>query len=68
MLTIEVNGEKRKVQKESTVADLLEDIGIVGRRVAVERNRDIVPRDRYESTMVRNGDVYEVVEFVGGGF
>jgi len=68
MLTIEVNGEKRKVQKECTVADLLEDIGIVGRRVAVERNRDIVSRDRYESTMVRNGDVYEVVEFVGGGF
>ena len=67
MLTIEVNGEKRKVQKEVTVADLLADIGSVGRRVAVERNRNIVSRDQYESTLVQDGDVYEIVEFVGGG-
>ena len=67
MLTIEVNGEKRKVQKEATVADLLADTGIVGRRVAVERNRNIVSRDQYESTPVQDGDVYEIVEFVGGG-
>jgi len=68
MLSIEVNGEKRQIQKEATVADLLADIGIGGRRVAVERNRDILARDRYESTLIQEGDVYEIVEFVGGGF
>ncbi len=67
MPTIEVNGEKRKVPKQATIADLLADIGIGGRRVAVERNRDIVARDSYASTLVQDGDVFEIVEFVGGG-
>jgi sulfur carrier protein len=65
MLTVEVNGEKRQIQELSTVADLLVDIGIVGRRVTVERNREEVPTNSYDNTVVENGDVYEIFEHIG---
>ncbi|MBN2290053.1 MAG: sulfur carrier protein ThiS [Candidatus Glassbacteria bacterium] len=66
-MTVTVNGEKRQLVEGSTVADLLADIGIRGRRLAVERNRETVSRDSYRSTPVRDGDVYEVVVLIGGG-
>lgn len=67
MLTIEINGEKRQVQPELTVAGLLEQFGITGRRMAVERNREIVPRAAWGNVQVADGDKYEVIELVGGG-
>lgn len=68
MITITVNSEKRQVQKEAAVSDLLAGLGIVaGRRVAVERNREIVKRDTWDSTIIHENDVFEIIEFVGGG-
>jgi len=68
MITITVNGEKRQVQKDATVSDLLAELGITaGRRVAVERNRGIVKRETWDTTAIQHGDVFEIIEFVGGG-
>ncbi len=67
MLTIEINGEKRQVEPGLTVAELLEQVGVTGRRVAVERNREIVPRAAWDSTELAAGDSFEIIELVGGG-
>ena len=64
---IRLNGEDQSVAEGVSVSDLLTELGLGGRRVAVELNRDILPRDRYPTTMLAAGDVVEVVQFVGGG-
>jgi thiamine biosynthesis protein ThiS len=66
-LSIIVNGEERRVPEGATVSDLLHELGIATPRVAVERNRDIVPKARYPETRLAAGDELEVVELVGGG-
>ena len=66
-LSITVNGEERRVPEGATVSDLLHELGIATPRVAVERNRDIVPKARYPETRLAAGDELEVVELVGGG-
>ena len=68
MITVTVNGEKRQVEKKVSVTDLLTDLGLLSRRVAVERNREIVKSQSYGSTVIQDGDVFEIIEFVGGGF
>ena len=64
---IVVNGETRNVAPGQTVADLVVALGLGERRVAVERNREVVPRARHASTPLAAGDRLEVVTFVGGG-
>lgn len=64
---ITVNGEERKAEPDTTVAQLLERLEIVGGRIAVERNLEIVPRSSFESLCLREGDRLEIVHFVGGG-
>lgn len=64
---IRLNGEARDVADSVSLAGLLEVLGVAKRRVAVELNRDIVPRERYATTRLAPGDVVEVVQFVGGG-
>jgi sulfur carrier protein len=64
---IRVNGEDRELPEGTTVAALLRELGIGTPRVAVERNREIVPKADYASTPILSGDILEVVEFVGGG-
>jgi sulfur carrier protein len=66
-MRIEVNGEAREVEAGSTVADLLVALGLGGGLVAVERNRDIVPRAQHAVATLFEGDKLEVVHFVGGG-
>ena len=66
-MTIRVNGEPREVPEGSSIASLIEGLGLVGRRVAVERNRDIVSRERFLATALAAGDTTELVQFVGGG-
>jgi sulfur carrier protein len=51
----------------TTVAGLLAELGLAGRPVAVERNREIVPRARHPETELADGDRLELVTFVGGG-
>ena len=66
-LRVTVNGEAIALASGASVADLLERLKILSPRVAVERNREIVPRADYRATALSEGDVLEVVELVGGG-
>jgi thiamine biosynthesis protein ThiS len=62
-----VNGEARTVAAGTTVADLLQRLGILREFAAVERNRAIVRRADHAAAVLQDGDCVEVVEFVGGG-
>jgi sulfur carrier protein len=66
-MTITVNGESREVPDGLAVGDLLTHLALPPGRVAIERNREILPRDRWATTQVAPGDSYEIVQFVGGG-
>ena len=66
-MTIQLNGDLCELPEPLTVAALLVHLGIDGRRVAVEHNEVVVKRAQYETVVVRDGDVVEVVNFVGGG-
>jgi sulfur carrier protein len=62
-----INGETRTVPHGTTVAALVAELGFGDRRVAVERNREVVPRAQHGTTVLAAGDRLEVVTFVGGG-
>ena len=66
-IAITVNGEAREVPAPATMADLLARIGLDTRKVAVERNLEIVPRSAYAETALAEGDALEIVHFIGGG-
>jgi sulfur carrier protein len=66
-MTIVVNGETRTVAPGTTVAALIGELGFGDRRVAIECNREVVPRARHATTVLVEGDRLEVVTFVGGG-
>jgi sulfur carrier protein len=66
-IEIMVNGTARRVRAGFTVAELIAELGLAGRRVAVERNRDVVPRARHGEVTLEPGDRLELVAFVGGG-
>jgi sulfur carrier protein len=66
-MTITVNGERREVPDGMTVAALLVHLGLTVGRVAVERNRDVLPRTQWNETRVEANDSYEIVQLVGGG-
>jgi sulfur carrier protein len=65
--TISVNGQTRAAQPGTTVIDLLRELGLDGGRVAIERNLEILPRQKWTDTPIQPGDRYEIVHFVGGG-
>ncbi len=67
MITIHLNGEPKKIPEGMSLAALLESLKLAADRVAVERNLEIVPRDRWPKTPLESGDRLEVVHFVGGG-
>lgn len=64
---IRVNGDVRAFPAGTSVRDLLAILEVSTPRVAVERNREILPKASYDSTSLEEGDELEVVEFVGGG-
>ncbi|HEV2490805.1 MAG TPA: sulfur carrier protein ThiS [Candidatus Acidoferrales bacterium] len=66
-MKVTVNGEAREVPVGLKVDSLLTHLGIAAERVAIERNLDILPRDRWPETPVAPGDSFEIVHFVGGG-
>ena len=66
-LQITLNGDAHDVAGPLTVADLLAQLEIDSRRVAVEHNLIVLKRETFASTMVREGDAVEIVNFVGGG-
>jgi sulfur carrier protein len=68
MLSITVNGRPRTLSlPSSTLADLVRHLDIDGKRIAVEKNGEIVPKSRYAETLVASGDRIEIVGAVGGG-
>lgn len=66
-MNVVINGEPRQLEGLATVADLVRFLGYEGKRIAIERNGDIVPRSAYEETGLADGDEFEVVVAVGGG-
>jgi thiamine biosynthesis protein ThiS len=66
-LTLTLNGEARKFAGALSVAGLVDALGLDMRKVAVELNREIVPRSTYAAVALRDGDVLEIVHFIGGG-
>jgi thiamine biosynthesis protein ThiS len=66
-MRVKINGEDREVDDGLTLTALLEALQIRTGRVVVERNREIVPRDSYNATLIDDGDTLEIVHFVGGG-
>ena len=66
-MQITVNGEPHDVPDGITVRGLVENLGLTDGPVAVERNREVVPRADHPSTALGVGDVIEIVRFVGGG-
>lgn len=67
MIQITVNGSTRALADSLDVAALLATLQLTGKKVAVERNGEIVPRSAHGSTLVRDGDKLEIVVAVGGG-
>ena len=65
-MNITTNGEAASIDPIS-VQDYLVSLGIDPRRVAVELNRDILPKVQYQATLLKEGDALEIVHFVGGG-
>jgi len=64
---IRVNGEERELAPGTTVGQVVDTVVADRARIAVERNREIVPRARYDEAALRDGDVIEIVTLVGGG-
>jgi thiamine biosynthesis protein ThiS len=62
-----VNGEEKSLEAVTDIAALVAALGLDGRKVAVERNLQIVPRSTYGSTPLADGDRIEIVHFIGGG-
>jgi sulfur carrier protein len=66
-VTLTLNGEARAFDGPMTIAGLLASLGLETRKVAVERNAEIVPRSIYAETWLQSGDALEIVHFIGGG-
>ena len=67
LMEIYLNGEPKSLAQAISIAQLLEDLGFLGKRIAVERNGDIVPKSSHADVMLCEGDRLEVVVAVGGG-
>jgi thiamine biosynthesis protein ThiS len=67
VITIFVNGAERQLPQSISISDLIEDMGMTGKRVALERNGEIVPRSTFAIQQLAEGDKLEIVVAVGGG-
>ena len=67
MVRLTINGEARTVQGALDIAGLIAALELDSRKVAVERNLEIVPRSAYGATRIEDGDRIEIVHFIGGG-
>ena len=66
-MNLTINGENRILAPAETLGALVEQLGMKSDRVAIELNREIVPREHWSQTPVKDGDRLEIVHFVGGG-
>jgi sulfur carrier protein len=67
MITVTVNGEARQFEAALRFEQLVERLGLAGKRIAVERNGEIVPRSQFSTRELTDGDRLEIVVAVGGG-
>lgn len=67
MLEITINGEQRQFSEPLSVAGLTDQLGLTGKRIAVEKNGEIVPKSQHAATQLASGDQLEIVVAVGGG-
>lgn len=66
-MQIRVNGELREIRDGITVADLLGELELTGKRIAVELNGEIAPRSQHASRQLQANDMVEIVQAIGGG-
>ena len=66
-MRVTLNGEAKELADGITVGDLIVGLELTKRRLAVEINRELVPRDAFAERMLNEGDVIEIVHFIGGG-
>jgi sulfur carrier protein len=67
VITVNINGAARQLPDSISVAALIEELGLTGKRIALERNGEIVPRSSFAMQRLADGDKLEVVVAVGGG-
>lgn len=67
MLQLTVNGEARQFPAALSVTDLIDLLGLTGKRIAIERNGEILPKSQHATTALLSGDRLEIVVAVGGG-
>jgi sulfur carrier protein len=67
MIQVTVNGAAQRYERPLPVAELVQQLCLAGKRIAVERNGEIVPKSAHGSTLVADGDRLEIVVAVGGG-
>lgn len=67
MITVYVNGASRQLAESCNIAALIEELGYTGKRIALEKNGEIVPRSLYAERTLNDGDKLEIVVAVGGG-
>jgi sulfur carrier protein len=66
-MRVTVNGDVRELRDDVTVEALVRELGFAARRIAVEVNLDVLPRAEYGTRRLCEGDVVEIVQFIGGG-
>lgn len=67
MMQVKVNGEMRKIDENSTLYDVIHSLGLEERVMAAALNMQIVKKDSWNSAVLNDGDVIELLDFVGGG-
>jgi sulfur carrier protein len=67
VIALTINGEPRSFEASLTVAQLIEELALAGKRIALERNGEIVPRGQFAEQKLLDGDRLEIVVAVGGG-
>jgi sulfur carrier protein len=67
MINVTINGERREFERPLAITELVQALGLAGKRIAIERNGEIVPRSQFAAHAIANGDKLEIVVAVGGG-
>lgn len=66
-MNITLNGEARKIAEGTLLSQLIDQLDLHGKRLAVEINREIIPRSQHGDYVIRDGDIIEIVHAIGGG-
>jgi thiamine biosynthesis protein ThiS len=66
-MKISVNGDAREYSEDSVVSDIVADLQLTGKRIAIEFNKQILPFDQYSTQKLKTNDCIEIVQAIGGG-